>query len=94
MYDNHAHQNKPPRLRLPTASSSSHPNAYSNQAGPSFASPSSLGAFLADGEATLDVIPTRAGRKLCVRHKQMANQNVNAKLQKVRPAQVGGVAYR
>lgn len=31
----------------------------------------------------VDVIPTRVGRKLCVRHKQMANQNVNAKLQKV-----------
>ncbi|OCF40962.1 F-box and WD-40 domain-containing protein MET30 [Kwoniella heveanensis CBS 569] len=30
----------------------------------------------------LDVIPTRAGRKLCVRHKQMANQNVNEKLQR------------
>lgn len=26
---------------------------------------------------------TKDGRKLCVRHKQMANQNVNAKLQKV-----------
>lgn len=36
-----------------------------------------------EDEQTLDVIPTRAGRKLCVRHKQMANQNINAKLQKV-----------
>lgn len=26
---------------------------------------------------------SKDGRKLCVRHKQMANQNVNAKLQKV-----------
>ncbi|WVW79437.1 hypothetical protein I302_101406 [Kwoniella bestiolae CBS 10118] len=33
-------------------------------------------------ETELDVIPTRAGRKLCVRHKQMANQNVNEKLQR------------
>ncbi|WWC91153.1 uncharacterized protein L201_006094 [Kwoniella dendrophila CBS 6074] len=33
-------------------------------------------------EEELDVIPTRAGRKLCVRHKQMANQNVNEKLQR------------
>jgi len=37
-----------------------------------------------DSEAILDVIPTRAGGKLCVRHKQMANQNINEKLQKVR----------
>lgn len=34
-------------------------------------------------EDHLDVVPTRGGRKLCVRHKQMANQNINAKLQKV-----------
>lgn len=34
-------------------------------------------------DQSLDVIPTRAGRKLCVRHKQMANQNVNEKLQRV-----------
>ncbi|WWD06824.1 hypothetical protein V865_004919 [Kwoniella europaea PYCC6329] len=33
-------------------------------------------------ETEIDVIPTRAGRKLCVRHKQMANQNVNEKLQR------------
>ncbi|WWC63983.1 uncharacterized protein I303_106589 [Kwoniella dejecticola CBS 10117] len=33
-------------------------------------------------DTELDVIPTRAGRKLCVRHKQMANQNVNEKLQR------------
>ena len=30
------------------------------------------------------VLPLRGGRQLCVRHKQMANQNINAKLQKVR----------
>ncbi|ORX39377.1 quinon protein alcohol dehydrogenase-like superfamily [Kockovaella imperatae] len=30
----------------------------------------------------LDVIPSRAGHKLCVRHKLMANQDVNSKLQK------------
>ncbi|KAI9636998.1 putative F-box protein [Dioszegia hungarica] len=30
----------------------------------------------------LDIMPTRAGRKLCVRHKQMANQDVNQKLQR------------
>jgi hypothetical protein len=48
--------------------------------------PPTTGSFAFDHdeeEQTLDVIPTRAGRKLCVRHKQMANQNVNAKLQKV-----------
>ncbi|KIR40416.1 F-box and WD-40 domain-containing protein MET30 [Cryptococcus deuterogattii 99/473] len=33
-------------------------------------------------DQSLDVIPTRAGRKLCVRHKQMANQNINEKLQR------------
>jgi hypothetical protein len=33
------------------------------------------------GEDSLSL--SRDGRKLCVRHKQMANQNVNAKLQKV-----------
>ncbi|WVN87896.1 uncharacterized protein L203_103093 [Cryptococcus depauperatus CBS 7841] len=33
-------------------------------------------------EQALDVLPTRAGRKLCVRHKQMANQNMNEKLQR------------
>lgn len=33
-------------------------------------------------DQALDVIPTRAGRKLCVRHKQMANQNINEKLQR------------
>ncbi|WVQ81494.1 hypothetical protein IAT38_003618 [Cryptococcus sp. DSM 104549] len=33
-------------------------------------------------DQALDVIPTRAGRKLCVRHKQMANQNMNEKLQR------------
>lgn len=37
-----------------------------------------------DMDDELDVVPSRGGRKLCVRHKQMANQNVNAKLQKVR----------
>lgn len=34
-------------------------------------------SFSADASITKD------GRKLCVRHMQMANQNVNAKLQKV-----------
>lgn len=34
-------------------------------------------------EAQVDVIPTRAGRNLCVRHKQMANQDVNGRLQRV-----------
>ena len=38
-----------------------------------------------DSESVLDVIPSRAGRKLCVRHQQMANQNMNQKLQKVSP---------
>ncbi|ODN76914.1 hypothetical protein L202_05489 [Cryptococcus amylolentus CBS 6039] len=32
-------------------------------------------------ERELDVIPSRSGRKLCVRHKQMADQNMNEKLQ-------------
>jgi hypothetical protein len=47
--------------------------------------PPSLSVFATDRHPneTLDVIPTRAGRKLCVRHKQMADQNVNEKLQKV-----------
>jgi hypothetical protein len=47
--------------------------------------PPPLSAFATDPQLneTLDVIPTRAGRKLCVRHKQMADQNVNEKLQKV-----------
>ena len=42
-------------------------------------------AFEESGEDqfAVDVIPSRAGRKLCVRHKQMANQDVNKKLQKV-----------
>jgi hypothetical protein len=50
--------------------------------------PPSLSAFATDPQPneTLDVIPTRAGRKLCVRHKQMADQNVNEKLQKVSAA--------
>ncbi|ORY28795.1 WD40-repeat-containing domain protein [Naematelia encephala] len=53
---------------------------------PSFAGASSAAPSMEDNlsydEAKLDVIPTRAGRKLCVRHKQMANQNVNEKLQR------------
>jgi hypothetical protein len=31
----------------------------------------------------MDVVPLRANRQLCVRHKQMANQDVNQKLQRV-----------
>ena len=74
-------------------------HGYENQAGPSrgrshslahghhpLSAPpttTSLGYLDEEDEQTLDVIPSRAGRKLCVRHKQMANQNVNAKLQKV-----------
>lgn len=49
--------------------------------------PAALNQFQAygDGQADeLDVLPARSGRKLCVRHKQMANQNINGKLQKVR----------
>ncbi|EIW67100.1 hypothetical protein TREMEDRAFT_45509 [Tremella mesenterica DSM 1558] len=33
-------------------------------------------------EVPVDIIPTKQGRKLCVRHRQMANQGINAKLQK------------
>ncbi|RSH85891.1 uncharacterized protein EHS24_004076 [Apiotrichum porosum] len=33
-------------------------------------------------DAAIDSAAAKDGRKLCVRHKQMANQNVNAKLQK------------
>lgn len=76
-------------------------NGYDNHAGPSrgrvhahlanhpLSAPPTTNAFKdmdEDEEQTLDVIPSRAGRKLCVRHKQMANQNVNAKLQKVSTA--------
>ena len=43
----------------------------------------SFPAYDAGEEDELDVLPARSGRKLCVRHKQMANQNINAKLQKV-----------
>jgi hypothetical protein len=49
---------------------------------------------LQDEEDSLDVLPTRQGRKLCVRHKQMANQDVNQKLQRVSQREVregGGV---
>lgn len=53
-------------------------------AGPSSA-PAAIPSLDEDEEEPLDVIPSRAGRKLCVRHKQMANQNVNEKLQKVSP---------
>ncbi len=50
-----------------------------------YSAPHSMTSFPTDdSEAILDVIPTRAGGKLCVRHKQMANQNINEKLQKVR----------
>lgn len=38
----------------------------------------------------LDVVPLRANRQLCVRHKQMANQDVNQKLQRVSVYQVLG----
>lgn len=72
-------------------------NGHPNGAGPSrgrsthashpLSAPPTTGSFHPfddeEDEQTLDVIPSRAGRKLCVRHKQMANQNVNAKLQKV-----------
>lgn len=43
----------------------------------------SLTSGIAVDDEPLDIMPTRAGRKLCVRHKQMANQNVNQKLQRV-----------
>ena len=47
-----------------------------------------------DAESVIDVIPSRAGRKLCVRHKQMANQNIYQKLQKVsRLSPCPGVAW-
>ncbi|KAK8844097.1 hypothetical protein IAR55_006891 [Kwoniella newhampshirensis] len=42
----------------------------------------SSSTYIPPDQEPLDVIPTRAGRKLCVRHKQMANQNVNEKLQR------------
>ena len=57
----------------------------SNKAVPTSA-PAALASFPAyevAEEDELDVLPGRSGRKLCVRHKQMANQNINAKLQKV-----------
>jgi F-box/WD-40 domain protein MET30 len=52
----------------------------------SISAPPAIPTFTAsdDNDDELDVVPSRGGRKLCVRHKQMANQNVNAKLQKVR----------
>lgn len=59
-------------------------------AGPSSA-PAAIPSFDEDEEEPLDVIPSRAGRKLCVRHKQMANQNVNEKLQKVRLHYFGNI---
>lgn len=68
------HKRPPPDLILPNMSSSS--------------APPNMTAFPRENhyeleDQALDVIPTRAGRKLCVRHKQMANQNVNEKLQRV-----------
>nr|XP_031861466.1 uncharacterized protein CI109_003070 [Kwoniella shandongensis]KAA5528538.1 hypothetical protein CI109_003070 [Kwoniella shandongensis] len=44
--------------------------------------PAASSSYTPPQQEPLDVIPTRAGRKLCVRHKQMANQNVNEKLQR------------
>jgi hypothetical protein len=47
-----------------------------------------LTSMIAIDDEPLDIMPTRVGRKLCVRHKQMANQNVNQKLQRVSLARV------
>lgn len=47
-----------------------------------------LTSSIAIDDEPLDIMPTRVGRKLCVRHKQMANQNVNQKLQRVSSARV------
>lgn len=49
---------------------------------PSSDPPSSGNGQYPCDEVPVDVIPTKQGRKLCVRHKQMANQGVNEKLQK------------